>query len=135
VWLDTGAANVALGDDFTVAASSANKTTLAGDTAINVFNSSNTLIERVQFKTDCSQPLAIGNVFGGFKVVGFATDKGGTINAGTTVDYTYTIFNKSPTADANNVTVVDDKIGTVPGSPITKIPPLGTVTLTAQKMV
>ena len=134
VWLDTGSATIAIGDTVTVSAANAGKTTLAADTVVNIFNASNTLIEKVQFKTDCSQPLSVGNVFGGLKVVGFTTDKGGSTAGGATVDYTYKIINTG-TTPANNVTVQDDKLGTISGSPIASIPVGGMVTLTAQKVL
>src|SRR5205823_754008 len=50
------------------------------------------------------------------------------------VENTYTIKNPGTTT-VNDVTVEDDQLGTVPGSPIASIPPGGTVTLTAKQFV
>src|SRR5437773_12043402 len=50
------------------------------------------------------------------------------------VEYTYTIKNNAPTT-VNNVTVEDDQLGTIAGSPIASIAPGGTATLTATQSV
>jgi hypothetical protein len=133
VWLDTGTpANVALGDVVDVIASSAAKTTLTADTAVSIFDASNTLIERVQFKTDCSQPVNLGDVFGGFTVFGMRTTNGGAVALGADVNYTYAITNNGSTT-VSNVTVQDDKLGTVPGSPIGSLAPGASLTLSARQ--
>jgi hypothetical protein len=133
VWLDTGTpANVALADVVDLIASSAVKTTLTADTAVSVYDANNTLIEKVQFKTDCSQPVNLGDVFGGFTVFGMRTTNGGAIALGADVNYTYAITNNGATT-ANNVTVQDDKLGTVPGSPIASLAPGATLTLSARQ--
>jgi hypothetical protein len=55
-------------------------------------------------------------------------------NPGEDVKYTYRIMNIG-TSDATNVTVVDDVLGVVPGSPIASIAPGGTVELMATQSI
>ncbi|TMB10680.1 MAG: hypothetical protein E6J71_26440, partial [Deltaproteobacteria bacterium] len=53
---------------------------------------------------------------------------------GADVEYTYTITNNAPTT-VTGVTVEDDQLGAIPGSPIASIPPGGMATLTAKQFV
>src|SRR5262249_23031072 len=98
------------------------KTTLGGSTVLKVFNASTALIESLTVKTDCSQPVNLNDVFGGFQVVGLTTTNGGTVTLGANVEYRYTVTNNG-TATVSNVTVVDDQLGPIPGSPIAALAP------------
>jgi hypothetical protein len=109
-WLDkTG---VLLNETFDVLASAAGKTNLAGDTRIRLYDGS-TLIENVKFKTDCSKKINTGDIFGGLKVVGGASTKGGDFSSCSDVKYTYTITNNN--GPISGLYVCDDKIGPVAG--------------------
>ena len=92
------------------------------------------LLEKLTFKTDCSQPVNQGDVFGGLQVSALTTTKGGSSSTGADVTYTFTITNPGTTT-VHGVTVVDDKLGTIPGSPIASIAPGGTATLTTKQAV
>src|SRR5437773_3452873 len=75
----------------------------------------------------------------GTETCGGTTGDGGDCQSalpegGADVEYTYTIKNPGTTT-VNDVTVKDDQLGTVPGSPIASIPPGGMVTLTAKQFV
>jgi len=64
--------------------------------------------------TSCSQPLNLGDQFGGLQIYGIETTggSGGTITLGGEVEYTYTVTNDTewPVVD---VTVDDDKLGNI----------------------
>src|SRR5439155_14951544 len=130
MWLDSGGpAGVELGDVVdVVAASVSGRTALGTDTVVRIYDASNALVEQIKFKTDCSQPMNLGDLFGGLRVVGMRTTNGGTVSRGADVNYTYEIANNGPAA-VSNVTVEDDKIGTVPGSPLAPLVPAASVTL------
>ncbi len=81
--------------------------------------------EKLEIHTSCSQPLNPGDVFGSLTLV--AVDGQGL---GASVDYSYRIENIGST-DAFNITVIDDTISPVPGSPIASLAPGGSVTLMA----
>src|SRR5207244_287385 len=75
----------------------------------------------------------------GTETCGGTTGDGGDCQSalpegGADVEYTYTITNNAPTT-VNNVTVEDDQLGAIAGSPIASIPPGGMVTLTAKQFV
>ena len=132
VFLDTGTpANVHLADVVSVAAGKKADDHFPADIVINIYNTNNTLIERVKFKADCSQPVKLGDVFGGIQVVGFNGLSGGNSALGSSVLYSYEIKNEG-SGTLTNITVVDDMLGTIPGSPIPSLTPGQIVTLTEQ---
>ena len=55
---------VELGHTFDLDAANANKANLDANTFVHVFDMNWKLLQRVQFHTSCSQPLAVGNQFG-----------------------------------------------------------------------
>src|SRR5437762_11005547 len=95
---------------------------------ITLFNADGALLERVKFKSDCSQPLQLGDVYGGLKVVGMTSHGAGTVSLGAQVKYTYVIKNEGLVA-LNDVHV-EDALGPIPGSPIATLGAGETVTLT-----
>src|SRR5439155_668532 len=126
---------VELGDIVdVVAASVSGKTVLGTDTVVRIYDARNALVEQVNFKTDCSRRMDLGDLFGGLRVVGMRTTNGGTVSLGADVNYTYEIANNGPAA-VSNVTVGDDKIGTVPGSPLAPLVPGASVTLSARQFL
>ena len=46
------------------------RATLGSDTVVNILNGSGTLVEQMKFKTDCSQPVNLGDQFGGLTIFG-----------------------------------------------------------------
>ncbi|MHC4694935.1 MAG: DUF7467 domain-containing protein, partial [Planctomycetota bacterium] len=106
----------------------ANKTS-ADKTSVNVGEevtfgndfSSETIVQvggqTLTFHTSCSQPLAVGDVFGSLEVVGINGQRLGSL-----VLYSYEITNIG-SVSAFDVTVVDDVLGPIPGSPIARIDP------------
>ena len=73
---------VNLGEEFGIYAPLAGQTRLAADTVIEIRAvGSNALLQTVKFHTSCSQPLAIGNRFGGVDLVGFMGEKGATLGS------------------------------------------------------
>jgi hypothetical protein len=123
VYLDTGSpASVAPGDVVTAVGGPKQDDHFAADMLINIYDSNNTLVEKVKLKADCSQPVKLGDVYGGLKVVGLISKDAGTATLGVSVTYTYEIANNGPIA-LTNVTVIDDMVGEVPGSPIAVLGP------------
>lgn len=92
------------------------------------------VLQSISIHTSCSQPLNLGDRFGGVEVVGMATTDGGEVWAGSPVQYTYEVTNTSSAA-VTDVAVVDDELGEVPGSPVSQIDPGETVTLEATAFI
>ncbi len=135
VYLDTGTpANVELGAIINLVAGPNQDDSFAADLVITVFNPNNTSIEQVKLKSDCSQPLKLDDLYGGLKVIGMTSHDGGTVSLGAQVNYTYQIKNGGG-VDLTDVTVVDDALGPVPGSPIAVLKAGETVTLMATVLV
>jgi len=129
-----------------VDAANAGKDTLDADTIITIFDStSGDELQEIKMHTSCSQPLNIGDQFGSLRVLSYTSSEGGVAGGSDSntcvtelpgtglsfdVEYTYTIMNTGPTG-LTNVTVIDDLLGPVPGSPIAALAPGETVVLTA----
>ena len=73
---------VNLDGTFDIDADNAGKTTLSGKTFVQFFadDSMNILLQAVEFHTSCSQPLFIGDQFGGVQLTGY-TDVNGAVAA------------------------------------------------------
>ena len=84
--------------------------------------------------TSCSKTLDLGDEFGSLQVVSLTTTEDGEQNLGGEVTYTYTVENLGSETLAT-VDVVDDKLGVVPGSPITNLGPGATAVLQAQALI
>ncbi len=126
VLLDTGSpASVQLDEVIEIVGAP----TLTANTIIQIYDAGDNLIEKVCFNTSCSQPLNLGDQFGSLQVFGMTTTIGGSVSQCAAVEYTYTVTNNSGNI-VTNVTVMDDKLGEVPGSPIAEILPADTVSLT-----
>ncbi|MBW2280454.1 MAG: hypothetical protein JRG82_06890 [Deltaproteobacteria bacterium] len=111
------------------------KTRLPSETKVQIFDTSNDLLQDIKIHTSCSRPLAIGDVFGGVEVVGLQTDASPSLPLPTVnIEYLYEITNIGST-DALNVTAVDDVAGVVPGSPIPVIAPGQSVVLSLDELV
>ena len=112
-----GTANsVPVGGTFTIPRSGAN-------TLISLSNAGGT--ENDSVHTSCSQPLVVGDVYYSLTLV--AEDN---IGAGKDVTYAYKVTNTSGVA-ATNIVVTDNKLGTIPGSPIASLAAGASKTLTA----
>ncbi len=113
-----------LGDTFTVRSIDAvhtgdgkadPKPRFPGDMRIKAFAPSNLTkaIEDQKFKSDCSKAINIGDVFGGFKVIGITSTKGGTYKQCIDVEYRYTVANNDQVNASAPVWVCDDKVAAV----------------------
>ena len=137
VYQDTGmVAATALGDVVDAAASNGGLSVLKGDTVVKVYDADNNLIEQVQFHTSCSEPINLGDRFGSIEIFSMTTTDGGVTAAeALPVVYEYSVTNNSILYPLQNVTVIDDVFGEVPGSPIASIGPGETATLTLTVLV
>ncbi len=86
-----------------------NGSDLKSDSYINMCNSTG-VCELNKIHTSCSQPLAVGNVFGSLTLVGF---NGQT--AGNNVTYGYKVTNNGDLV--NNISLVDNKLGAISSQP------------------
>src|SRR5439155_1820298 len=84
--------------------------------------------------SDCSQPVKLGDLYGGLKVTGMTSHDGGTVSLGAQVNYTHKITNGGA-VDLTDVTVDDDALGSIPGSRIAVLKAGETVTRTATVLV
>ena len=142
--------DVPLNGTVLVAASHAGKEELAGDTRVHIFDpATGALIEEIVFHTSCSKPLNVGDQFGSVKIVELTTTEGGlpappapadvasecTVMApGEVVEFTYTVTNIGDVA-VTDITVMDDQLGEIPGSPIASLGPFESATLTTDTLV
>jgi hypothetical protein len=120
-YLDTGAANVSLGDTVDVAAAAGGRDDLKAESMVKIYNAGGDLIETVVFHTSCSQPLNLGDKFASVEIYGMATTEGSIVSQELPVVYTYTITNNSAGYPLLDVSVIDDIYGEIPGSPIALI--------------
>ena len=88
----------------------------------------------MKLKSDCSKPINLGDQFGAMQVVGIDSKELGAQSMGATVTYTYAISNTGA-APVNNITVIDDQLGTIPGSPIASLGPGQSTNLMASAFV
>ena len=135
---------ISVGDSVLAAAANAGKTEFAGDTRVRIFDSATgALLEELTFHTSCSQPLNVGDQFGSMTLTELTTTEGGdpappeppditsecvVIAPGEVVEYTYVVTNTGDTP-VTNISVIDDVIGEVNGSPIAVLAPLDSVAL------
>ncbi len=131
VYLDTGdPANVNLDDVVELAAANAGQDQLGSQTTCEIHDEFGNWVQDVSFHTSCSKRLDLGDRFGSLEVFGVSSTGGGDVAMGHEVIYTYKVTNLSD-ASVVNVTVFDDKIGEVSGSPIPLLAPGEMVTLQA----
>lgn len=111
VYLDTIEANVSVGDVVTATAANAGEDDFASTSVIEIFSTSNNLVQQVEFHTSCSQPLNLGDQFGATEVVGMDTTEGGSVSLGAEVlyDYSFSNFSIEPLVG----TAIDDKLGLI----------------------
>jgi len=103
------------------------------DTVFDIRQGGGTL-QSLKIHTSCSKTLAVGDIFGAMQVVTLDSTKGGLQSLGRTVDYAYEITNTGPTA-ATNISVQDDVLGVVAGSPIANLAAGASVTLAASAFI
>ena len=70
--------NVLLGDTFGIDATAAGENKLRAETYVHIFNLGSEWLQSIKFHTSCSQPLALGDEFGGVQLVGFIGEHGTT---------------------------------------------------------
>ena len=135
IFLDTGSpADVQLGDIVTATAAAAGQQEFPTQTTIEVFDDTNTLLQSLTIYTSCVKPLNLADHFGSVEVTALSTTIGGDVSLGANVTYIYTITNTGPVG-VSSIDVVDDVLGTIPGSPIGSISPSQSVTLTTSAFV
>ncbi len=98
--------SISVGDLVTVEATGRDR--LHASTRLEIRQGSNVL-QSLEIHTSCSQPLKVGDVFGGLELVAF----NGQQATGTEVTYEYEVTNNG--SELSDVSVVDDKLGTVAG--------------------
>ena len=69
---------VLLGDAFGIDATAAGATRLKANTYVHIFDLEGELLQSIKFHTSCSQPLVLGDEFGGVQLVGFIGEHGAT---------------------------------------------------------
>jgi hypothetical protein len=111
------------------------KAQFPGDLHIKVYApTTGKVIEDQRLKSDCSQAINVGDVFGGFKVTRIASTKGGVYEGDQNcinVEYRYAVTNNG-SSDATGLYLCDDHLGQI-GGPFsvdamtaTKFPPENT---------
>lgn len=95
VFLDTGEPNVEVGDVVQATATAAGENEFRSNTVLEIYSSTNNLVQSVELHTSCSKPLNLGDQFGAVEVVGLNTSEGGNASLGAEVFFQYTITNGS----------------------------------------
>ena len=107
---------VTIGDVVTASAATARKKDFKAKTYVAFFDvNTGALLREVEFHTSCSQPLNLGNLFGGLRVVGIDTKDSPLATLGTEVIFSYEITNDG--ADAVTITDVIDVFGVLEVAP------------------
>ena len=69
----------ARGETFGIDATAAGEGKLKAETYVHIFDpTGELLLQTIKFHTSCSQPLALGDEFGGVQLVGFIGEHGAT---------------------------------------------------------
>ncbi len=121
------ASSIGIGDAIVISAGGGN---LSSETRISILGAGSSVLEHDVIHSSCSRPLNPGDRFGSLEVVTVETTGGGIQSLDDNVTYTYEITNLG-SGPLFNLSVVDDRLGEVPGSPITELQPAGKVTLVA----
>ena len=69
---------VLLGETFGIDATAAGADKLKANTYVHIFDLEGEVLQTIKFHTSCSQPLALGDEFGGVQLVGFIGEHGAT---------------------------------------------------------
>jgi hypothetical protein len=93
-----------------------------------------TILQSIDIHTSCSKPLNLGDRFGSLEVVTLDTTEGGVQQQGGAVEYLYKVENIGG-VDVIDLTVIDDVLGEVPGSPVDALGADKTVTMMAGAFV
>ena len=70
--------DVNLGETFSIDATQAGRTKLRSNTYVHIFDLEGGLLQTIKFHTSCSQPLPLGDEYGGIQLVGFIGEHGET---------------------------------------------------------
>ena len=108
-----------LGTIIDATAANAGQNDFGSETLIEIRDTAGNLLQSIRLHTSCSQPLALGDRFGGMDLISFTNDEQGTVQNGAEVIYRYAIANPGPST-ATNIIVTDSGLtpAEVPGSPI-----------------
>jgi serine-aspartate repeat-containing protein C/D/E len=120
---------IMIGDEFTIVANNE----LRADTQFDIVQG-DVVLQSLKIHTSCSQPLRLGDRFGSVQVVAMDLKDGDYLATGADVEYSYVIKNTG-LVEVQNITVVDDVIGELPGSPIDSLAPGEEVTLEITALV
>jgi hypothetical protein len=118
-------ASIMIGDDITLVADDK----LGANTGFDIVQGRD-VIQSLSIHTSCSKPLAVGDRFGAMEVVAMRPRDGQHLSANSEVEYTYVVSNEGSVA-VEHVTVADDVLGEISGSPIARLLPGEAVTLRA----
>ncbi len=127
-------AGVVLGANAAGTASAAGRASFKGDTHAQILDGGGAVLEDIFFHTSCSKPINLGDHFGSLEVVGLTTSTNGEQVLGGAVTYEYEVSNVG-TLPLSGVSVIDDKLGEVSGSPIVSIGVGSSVTLSATVII
>jgi hypothetical protein len=119
--------SINVGDPVTITRTDGND--FKADTKLEI-RQSGACLQALKIHTSCSKPLEVGDVFGSLELVAF-NGQGAT---GNEVTYTYKVTNIGD-VDVFDVTIEDNKLGTVQGSPIYQLAPGDSVELTATTLL
>ena len=67
---------VALGETFVIDSTAGGRSELRSDTWVTIYDLNGNVLQSIKFHTSCSQPLALGDQFGGIQLVGFVNKNG-----------------------------------------------------------
>ncbi len=121
--------SINIGDHFTISAGDK----LEANTYFDIVQNG-VVLQSLAIHTSCSQPIAVGDRFGSVQIVSMDLVDGSHLGYGTEVEYTYVVKNVGPMT-VQNITVNDNLLGPIPGSPIASLAPGKEAMLTAKAMI
>ncbi len=115
-------------------AAAGGKNEFGAETIIEIRDAGDTIIEELEVHTSCSKDLDLGDRFGSLELVSLTSTEDGEQNLGESVTYSYAVVNVGSEM-LTSISVVDDKLGEVPGSPVTNLAPGASVVLTTDALI
>ncbi len=121
--------SIMIGDEITIIADKE----LKAETKFDIVRGG-IVLQSLNIHTSCSKPLGLGDRFGSVEVNAMDIKDGDYLTTEIEVEYTYEIVNEG-VVPVENITVVDDILGVIPGSPIDLLQPGESVTLEASGLI
>ena len=128
------AADLRIGLAVDAAAADGGFSTFKPNGRIQVFDDSDSLLEEIWLRLACDRRIDLGDRFGSLEVVSVTTSENSEQVLGADVTYSFAVTNTGMST-LTDISVIDDHLGPIPGSPIGSLAAGETATLTQTAFV